>query len=86
MVFHRARIKTKSNELRIRDNRIWRIFNTIFLGIIIDHQLKWLEHIKYMYYQKKVSKSVGKVQKFLDQQTLHSLYHTFVYPYYYVEI
>ena len=43
------------------------------------------------YTKKKVSKSVGilcKVQKYLDQQTLHNLYYTFVYPYliYSVEI
>ena len=41
-----------------------------------------LEHIQYI--KNKVSKSVGilcKVQKYLDQQTLHNLYYTFVYPY-----
>ena len=48
MVFHRARIKTKSNEISIRDNKISRVFSTIFLGIIIDDQLKWLEHIQYI--------------------------------------
>ena len=50
--------------------------------IIIDDQLKWLEHIQYI--KNKVSKSVGflcKVQKYLDLQTLHNLYYTFVYPY-----
>ena len=44
--------------------------------------MKWLEHIQYI--KNKVSKSVGilcKVQKYLDQQTLHNLYYTFVYPY-----
>ena len=36
------------------------------------------------YIKNKVSKSVGilcKVQKYLDQQTLHNLYYTCVYPY-----
>ena len=82
MVFHRARIKTKSSKISIRDNKISRVFSTIFLGIIIDDQLKWLEHIQYI--KNKVSKSVGilcKVQKYLDQQTLHNLYYTFEYPY-----
>ena len=62
MVFHRARIKTKSSE--IRGNKIVRVFSTKFLGIIIDDQLKWLEYIQYI--KNKVSKSVGilcKVQK-----------------------
>ena len=82
MVFSRARIKTKSSEVIIRDNKISRVFSTKFLGIIMDDQLKWLEHIKYIF--KKVSKSVSilcKVQKYLNQQTLHNLYYTFVYPY-----
>ena len=82
MVFHRAIIKTKSSEISIRNNEISRVFSTQFLGIIIDDQLKWLEHTQYI--KNKVSKSVGilcKVQKYLDQQTLHNLYHTFVYRY-----
>ena len=82
MVFHRARIKTKSSEISIRDNKISRVFSTKFLGIIIDDQFKWLKHIQYI--KNKVSKSVGilcKVQHYLDQQTLNNLYFTFVYPY-----
>ena len=57
MVFHRARIKTKSSKISIRDNKILRLFSTKFLVIIIDDQLKWLEHIQYI--QNKVPKSVG---------------------------
>ena len=53
MVFHRTRIKTKSSEISIRDNEIPRVFNTKFLGIIIDDQLKWLDHIQYI--KNKVS-------------------------------
>ena len=70
MVFHRARIKTKSIEISIRDNKISRVFSATFLGIIIEDQLKWLEHIQYI--KNRASKSVGilcKVQKYLDQQT-----------------
>ena len=63
--------------------------STNCLGIIINDQLKWLEHIQYIFI--KVSKSVGilcKVQKYLDKQTLHNLCYTFVYLYliYRVEI
>ena len=46
MVFHRARITTESSEISIRDNKISRVFSTKFLGIIINDQLKWLEHIQ----------------------------------------
>ena len=48
MVFHRGRIKTKSSEINIRDNKISRVFSTKFLGIIIDDKLKGLEHIQYV--------------------------------------
>ena len=74
MVFHRARIKTKPSEISIRDNKISCVFSTKFLEMIIDDQLKWLEHIQYI--KNKVSKSVGilcKVQKYWNQQTLHNL-------------
>ena len=77
-----SRIKTNSSEISIRDNTIPRVSSTKFLCLIIDDQLKWLEHIQYI--KNKVSKSVGilcKVQHYLDQQTLHNLYYTFVYPY-----
>ena len=57
MVFHTARIKTNSNEISIRDNIIPRVSSTKFLGLIIDDQLKWIEHIQYI--KNKVSKSVG---------------------------
>ena len=36
MVFHRARIKTNSNKISIRDNTIPRVSSTKFLGLIID--------------------------------------------------
>ena len=78
MVFHRARIKTNSNEIVIRDNTIPRVTSTNFLDLIIDDQLKWLEHIQYI--KNKVSKSVGilcKVQHYLNQQPLLNLYYTF---------
>ena len=57
MVFHRARIKTKSSEISIRDNQISRVLSAKFVGVIIDDQLKRLEHIQYI--KNKVSKSVG---------------------------
>ena len=40
MVFHRARIKTKSSEISIRDNTIPRLTRAKLLGFIIDDQLK----------------------------------------------
>ena len=48
MVFHRVRIRTNSIEIVIRDNTIPRVTSTNFLDLIIDDQLKWLEHIQYI--------------------------------------
>ena len=50
------------------------------MGLIIDDQLNWLEHIQYD--NNKFSKSIGildKVRNYLDKTTLHNLY--FIYPY-----
>ena len=66
----------------IRDIKIKRVTSVKFLGLIIDDQLKWLEHIQYI--KNKVSKSIGilcKVRNYPDKTTLHNLYFTFVYPY-----
>ena len=53
-----------------------------YLGVIIDHKLKWCEHISYV--KNKVSKGLGiifKARMVLDQQCLLTLYNLFVYPY-----
>ena len=82
MVFHRAKFKSTNKDIYIRDINIKRVTSVKFLGLIIDDQLKWLEHIQYI--KNKVSKSIGilcKVRNYLDKTTLHNLYFTFVYPY-----
>ena len=45
MVFHRARIKSKTGKISIRNNAIDEVKSTKFLGVIIDDKLKWTEHI-----------------------------------------
>ena len=82
MVFHRARIKSKTGKISIRNNPINEVKSTKFLGIIIDDKLKWTEHIQYI--KNKISKSIGiliKIRPYLDKVTLRNLYFTFVYPY-----
>ena len=44
MVFHRARIKSKTWKTSIRNNAFDEVKSTKFLGIIIDDELKWTEH------------------------------------------
>ena len=82
MVFHRARIKSKSRKILISNNAIDEVKSTKFLGVIIDDKLKWTEHIQSI--KNKISKSIGiliKIRQYLDKVTLKNLYFTFVYPY-----
>ena len=75
MVFHRARIKSKTGKISIRNNAIDEVKSTKFLGVIIDDKLKWTEHIQYI--KNKISKSIGiliKIRPYLDKVTLRNLY------------
>ena len=35
-------------EIKINDISIERVYSTKFLGVLIDHQLNWKEHINYI--------------------------------------
>ena len=52
-----------------------------FLGIIIDEQLNWKEHI--LYISNKISKAIGVIVKArsLGKRALLSLYYSMIYPY-----
>ena len=66
-----------TNQIKIQE-----VKETKFLGVIIDNKLKWSAHI--MYISKKTAKGIGillKSRKGFDNDTLLSLYHTFVCPY-----
>ena len=54
MLFHRARIKSNNSVVKINDSVLNRVNNMKYLGVIIDHKLKWCEHISYV--KNKVSK------------------------------
>ena len=82
MVFHRTRIKCKSEKIIIRNNEIAAVNSTQFLVVIIDDKFKWKEHLQYI--KNKISKSIGNIYKlkpYLGKVTLKNLYFTFVYPY-----
>ena len=56
--------------------------HTKFLGVILDTNLSWKDHITYL--SKQISKSIGIIsiaRKRLNKQTLIHLYHAFIYPY-----
>ena len=69
-------------KLRIEDTEIERVFETKFLGVIMDHKLNWKMHINHV--KSKLAKSIAilyKVKDMLNQCALHILYCTMVVPY-----
>ena len=54
-----------------------------FLGVIIDKNLSFMQHIQYI--KGKISRGVGilyKCKKFFNEKTLLTLYYSFIYPYF----
>ena len=69
-------------KLRIEDTEIERVFETKFLGVIMDHKLNWKMHINHV--KSKLAKSIAilyKVKDMLNQRALYILYCTMVVPY-----
>ena len=57
--------------------------STKFLGVIIDANLTWKDHIDYI--STKISKNIGiikKARKLFDNKTLLTLYYSFIFPYF----
>ena len=82
LFFHRARMKGNNSVVKINDCVLNRVNIIKYLCVIIDHKLKWCEHISYV--KNKVSKGLGiifKARMFVDKKCLRSLYHSFVHPY-----
>ena len=53
---------------------------TRFLGVSVDENLDWKEHVNL--FGNKVSKSIGIITRFyLSMPSLHTLYFALVYPY-----
>ena len=62
---------------------IWRVYVKTFLGVQIDSQLYWLNHIEYTC--RKLSKYIGilsKARRNLPKLSLISLYYSFAFPYF----
>ena len=69
-------------KIKIDDVEIERVFETKFLGVIIDNKLNWKSHINYI--RTKISKTIAimyRIKPFLDQNSLHMLYSSLVLPY-----
>ena len=65
LLFHRARIKGNNSVVKINDCVLNRVNIIKYLGVIIDHKLKWCEHISYV--KNKVSKGLGIILYYTHQ-------------------
>ena len=68
--------------VQIEGHTVDETYQTKFLGVIIDSNLTWKQHI--MYISGKIAKGIGiikKVRKVLDKETLVTLYYSFIYRY-----
>ena len=89
MVFDRGKKQSRNNSLALNNKSIGYVKFTKFIGVIIDEQLNWLNHISYV--KNKISKCFGiilRARKFFTKKTLSNLYNAFMLPYllYCVEI
>ena len=68
--------------IELDNTRLERVFVTKFLGVIIDENLTWKNHIDGV--TKTISRNIGVINKlkyFVPERVLHTLYCTLVLPY-----
>ena len=59
------------------------VTNTRFLGVILDEQLNFKNHLQHI--RSKVAKGIyvlGRAKKYFDEITLKELYYAFIHPYF----
>ena len=69
-------------KLNINNNEIERSECLKFLGVLLDENLCWKEHIKYI--ENKIAKNIGllyKAKPYIDKHSLLSLYHSYIHSY-----
>ena len=82
MVFHRAKHKHMDIKLCINKVPIQQVDNTTFLGVIIEADLNWSNHISYI--NSKIAKVIGiicRARRFFSKSALINLYYAFIFPY-----
>ena len=69
-------------KLNINNSEIERSECLKFLGVLLDENLCWKEHIKYI--ESKIAKNIGllyKAKPYIDKHSLSSLYHSYIHSY-----
>ena len=82
MVFHTAKHKHMDVRLCINKVLFQQADNTKFLGVIIDDNFNWSNHISYI--NSKIAKGIGiicRARKFFSKSTLINPYYAFIFPY-----
>ena len=84
MIFQKQNQKVLFSEKLIINNvNIGHVDKTKFLGVMIDKYLSFEHHITYI--KGKIARAIGILRKcrpVLNNNTMRSMYNTFVYPYY----
>ena len=85
-LFHKNSIKDdlplKLPDLRIVNSILKRQASIKFLGIMLDENILWKEHIKTV--ENKLSKNIGllcKSKQLLDNESLKSIYFSYIHSY-----
>ena len=85
-LFHKCSLKDKMPlklpELKIGNNIIEKATSIKFLGVMIDENISWRDHIKTV--ENKLSKNIGllyQAKQFLDENSLKTLYFSYIHSY-----
>ena len=81
MVFSKKKINDSIINLKIEEQVLTRVIKSKFLGVIIDDQLTFKDHVAHI--SSKVAKGIGiicKARSVLNTDSLLSLYYAFIYP------
>ena len=68
--------------LLIKKHKVERVKSIKFLGVLLDENLSWKDHIKYI--ENKVAKNIGllyRAELFLDKNSLLTLYYSYIHTY-----
>jgi ribonuclease P/MRP protein subunit RPP40 len=83
MVFgKKSKNQTRELSVSIEGTKLDIVKHTKFLGLILDNEISWKQHI--IHISKKLAKSVGilkRARQYLNTSTLLQLYYSFLYPY-----
>ena len=85
-LFHKLRDKDnlplQLSNLKINNNEIKRSSSIKFLGVLVDEDLTWIDHITLV--ENKLSKNLGllhKAKNYLNKKSMVNLYYSFIHSY-----